>query len=260
MKYKQSISVFMPAYNEEENIGLAIKEATNCLKKFFNKYELIIVNDGSTDKTKKIAAAYTKKDKNIRLINHPKNLQYGRAFKTGFESAKNELIFYTDADRQFDFNEISNLMEHIDRYDLVIGYRKDRKDSFMRIIYSKIYNLALRLLLGIPYKDIDCAFKICHKRVIDKIKPFTCIRSADSELLGKAIAHKFKIKQIPVTHLPRKAGSSEAEIRGDPGVCRTAGAFGAMCSSAGDCESGAICRKETCSPASELCAAVLDAP
>lgn len=213
MKYKHSISFFMPAYNEEDNIVPALQEAEAFLDKNFDNYELIVVNDGSKDKTRERAEAYAKKNRKIRIINHPTNLQYGRAFKTGFESSKNELIFYTDSDRQFDIEEIHKLMKYIDDYDLVIGYRKNRKDKQMRIFYSKIYNLALRFLLGIKYRDIDCAFKIVHKRVIDKIKPFTCVRSADSELLGKAIAYGFTIKQIPVTHKPRVAGTSEAETK-----------------------------------------------
>jgi len=211
MKYQQSVSFFMPAYNEEKNIAKAIEEALAFLEKKFTKYELIIVNDGSKDNTKKIVESYSKKNKKIKLINHPTNLQYGRAFKSGFENSKNELIFYTDADLQFKINEISNLMKYINNYDLVIGYRKDRQDKKIRIFYSWLYNLALRTLLNIPYKDIDCAFKLCHKKVIDKVKPFKYIRTADSELLGKAIAYNFKIKQIPVTHLARKEGVPEAE-------------------------------------------------
>lgn len=201
----------MPAYNEEENIANAIEEASNFLKNNFQDYELIIVNDGSKDKTKEIAEKYAKKDKRIRVINHPTNLQYGRAFKSGYEGSKKELIFYTDADLQFDLAEIKNLMKYIGDYDMVIGYRKKRQDKKIRIVYSWIYNLALRLLLKIPYRDIDCAFKICHKRVIDEVKPFTCVRTADAELLSKAIRKGFAIKQIPVSHKPRPAGISEAE-------------------------------------------------
>lgn len=203
----------MPAFNEEKNIGVAIDEAISFLKKNFKKYELIIVNDGSSDRTREIAEEYSKKTKEIRVINHPRNLMYGRAFKTGFESSRNELIFYTDSDRQFNLEEIHNLMKYVESYDLVIGFRRNRQDKKMRVIFSQIYNLALRFLLNIEFRDIDCAFKIVHKRVIDKIKPFTSIRSADSELLSKAIKHGFSIKQLPVTHFPRVAGTSEAEVR-----------------------------------------------
>jgi len=201
----------MPAYNEEANIKIAIEEAVKFLEKNFVKYELIIVNDGSKDKTKEIAESCAKKNKSIRVINHPTNLQYGMALKTGFENSKNELIFYTDSDRQFELKEIHNLMKRIKNYDMVIGYRKDRKDKKMRIYYSWIYNKALQFLLGISFRDIDCAFKLCHKKVIDKVRPFSSIRGADAELLAKAIAYNFSIKQIPVLHKPRIAGVSEAE-------------------------------------------------
>lgn len=214
MKYNQAISFFMPAYNEEKNIGPAIQDALIFLKNNFKDYELIIVDDGSKDKTGKIADVYARKNKKMRVIHHPTNLQYGVALKSGFENSKKELIFYTDSDRQFDLNEIHQLMKYINDYDIVIGYRKKRKDKKMRVIYSSLYNLTLRLLLKIPYKDIDCAFKLCKKKVIDKIKPLTTIRSADVQLLSKTLAYNFKIKQIPVTHYPRRQGVSEAESGG----------------------------------------------
>jgi len=212
--YPQSISFFMPAYNEEKNIASAIEDGVKFLKANFKDYELIVVNDGSKDKTKEIAESYSRENPKIKVINHPRNLQYGRAFKTGFESSTKELIFYTDSDRQFNVNEIHNLMKYISKYDMVIGYRKNRQDKKMRLFYSWLYNLALRFLLNIPFRDIDCAFKICKKKVIDKIRPFTCVRSADSELMGKALAYGFTAKQIPVSHYPRKAGTSEAETGG----------------------------------------------
>lgn len=214
MKYKQSISVFVPAYNEEGNIEATTKEITGFLRENFNDYEFIIVANVSKDRTSEIAQKLAKKDKHIRVIQQPRFVGYGTQLKVGWENAKNELVFYTDSDRQFDINELKDFMRHIEEYDAVIGYRKQRKDPKMRLFYSWLYNMALRFLLGLPFRDIDCAFKLCKKKVIDKIKPFTQDRGPDAEFLVKAKSAGFKIKQLPVTHKPRIAGVSEAEVGG----------------------------------------------
>jgi len=123
-------------------------------------------------------------------------------------------VFYTDSDRQFDINELKYLMKYIGKYDIVFGYRKERKDPAMRLFYSKLYNWGIRFLLGLKLKDMECAFKLCKKDVIDAIKPITKDRGADVEFLLKSHLNGFKIKQLPVTHRPRIAGVSEAESGG----------------------------------------------
>lgn len=211
MKYKQSISIFVPAYNEEGNLREVSADILSFLENNFEKYEFIIVANVSKDKTQEIALDIQRKNKNVRAILQKDFVGYGTQLKTGWENAKNELVFYTDSDRQFNIQELKKFMPYLADYDAVIGYRLDRKDPKMRIFYSRIYNLALRVILGLPFKDIDCAFKICHKRVVDEIKPLTEDRSADSEFLVKTVAAGFRIKQLPVTHRPRVAGVSEAE-------------------------------------------------
>lgn len=211
MKYKKSISVFIPAYNEEENIAKATEEIDKFLRENFEKYELILVINVCKDKTAKIAKELSKEYKNVRVILQKKFVGYGTQLKVGWENAKNELIFYTDSDRQFDIRELHEFMGYIDKYDAVVGYRKKRKDPFMRLIYSKIYNITLGFLLGLNFRDIDCAFKLCKKKVIDEIRPFSQDRGADAEFLVKAMVSGFKIKELPVVHRERIAGVSEAE-------------------------------------------------
>jgi glycosyltransferase involved in cell wall biosynthesis len=210
-KYHQSISVFIPAYNEEENIREVSEDIVNFLKKRFETYELILVINKCKDKTSQLAREIAKKNKKIRVIQQKSFVGYGTQLKSGWENAKYDLVFYTDSDRQFDIEELDKFMKYAGEYDVIIGWRVDRKDPKMRIFYSWLYNLALRATLGINFRDIDCAFKLCKKEVIDAIKPFTQDRGADSEFLVKAKAKGFKIKQIPVTHRPRVAGISEAE-------------------------------------------------
>ena len=210
-KYNQSISFFIPAYNEEENLREVSEEITSFLKNNFKDYEYIIVANKSKDETQKIAKEMERKYENTRAILQKDFVGYGTQLKTGWEAASKELVFYTDSDRQFNVQELHEFMKHIKNHDIVIGYRKKRKDPFMRIFYSWLYNQSLRYTVGIKCKDADCAFKLCHKKVIDNIKPFSLDRGGDAEFLVKSFAKKYRIKQLPVTHRPRIAGVSEAE-------------------------------------------------
>lgn len=207
---KISLSVFFPAYNEEENIAISIKRAVSTVSKITSDYEIIVVNDGSTDKTAAIVKKFCKKNPKIRLIQHPEKRGYGLALKTGFESSKKDLIFYTDSDLQFDIREISRLLPYINEYDLVVGYRIKRHDPFMRLVAAFVFRLMARLLLKIKVRDPDCAFKLCRKKVINAVKPFKSVRSGDVELLAKAIKRGFRIKEVGIHHLPRHRGKSEA--------------------------------------------------
>ena len=209
-KEKISLSVFFPAYNEEENIGASIKRALDVLGKITSNYEILVVDDGSTDRTGEIVKKFCKKNHKIRIIQHHKNRGYGIALKSGFENAKKDLIFYTDSDLQFDLNEIEKLLPHIKDNDIVIGYRINREDPIMRLVAAYIYRLIVEYLLDLRVKDPDCAFKLCRKRVIDKIRPFESVRSGDVELLVKAKKHGFRIKEFGIKHLPRTKGKSEA--------------------------------------------------
>ena len=205
-----SLSVFFPAYNEEENIGIVLNNAVSVISKITSDYEIIVVDDGSKDKTSGIVKGFCKRNHKIRLIKHIKNKGYGAALKTGFENSIKNLIFYTDADLQFDLSDINGLLKYINQYDLVVGFRVNRNDPIMRLFAAYVYRLIVRYFLGVNVKDPDCAFKLCRKHVIDMVRPFECARGADAELLVKAKKYGFTIKQVGVKHLPRLRGKSEA--------------------------------------------------
>ncbi len=132
------LSVFFPVFNEEGNVEETVRKAKEVLENLqLEDYEIIIVNDGSTDNTKNVVERLAKKNGKTRAINHPKNLGYGEALKSGFYNAKYEVIVYTDGDGQFDFSEIHKFLENIKDYDLLIGYRIKRQDPFFRILFKK---------------------------------------------------------------------------------------------------------------------------
>lgn len=205
-----SLSVFFPTYNEEKNIGKTILKAKNVLEKIVKNWEILVINDGSNDKTQGIAEELGKEDARIRTINHQQNRGYGASLKSGFYNAKYPWIAYTDSDGQFDFSEITNFFQKQKetKADLVIGYYKKRQVSKFKIITSRMWEIAVKILFDLNVHDIDCGFKLIKKSVIDKIPKLESERGAfiSSELLIKAKNYGFKIVEIPVTHLPRTQG------------------------------------------------------
>jgi len=204
------ISVFLPTYNEEQNIKTVALKVQDVLEKVAGRWELIIVDDGSSDLTRESAIGLVRSDARIRLISHKQNRGYGAALKSGFYNARFKWISFIDSDGQFDFSEIVNFIEKQKETnaDLVIGYYKKRQVSAFKKVTSKIWELAVFVLFGLKVKDIDCGFKLIRKEVIDAIPKLESERGAfiSSELLIKAKKKGFKIVEIPVTHYPRIKG------------------------------------------------------
>lgn len=206
----KSISLFLPTYNEEGVIEKTILNSANVLQKTFVNWEIIVVNDGSTDKTKEIVKNLRNNDRRIKLINHKVNKGYGASLQSGFYNAKYDWIVFTDSDGQFDFSEIIKFrdVQAETNSDVVIGYYKKRRVNKFKIITSKMWELSVYVLFGLHVRDIDCGFKLISKKVIDKIPRLESERGAfiSSELLIKIKKAGFKMVEIPVTHFPRVQG------------------------------------------------------
>jgi glycosyltransferase involved in cell wall biosynthesis len=199
------ISVVLPAYNEEKNIGFVIDGISDFFKKKSLPYEIIAVNDGSKDKTEEVLNDYKKRE-NITVISHDKNLGYGSALRSGFAVAKGELIFFTDSDRQFDVEDIAPFLNKIKENDFVIGYRKNRKDSLRRILYASAFRLAARIFFGVKAKDVDCAFKLFKSYVLSDAKLVSDGALINLEILAKAQKKGYKFVELPVRHFERTEG------------------------------------------------------
>lgn len=207
------LSVFFPCYNEEKNIENTVTKAVNVLKKIANKWEIIIVNDGSKDNTALVAKKLAKKyAPNIKIVTHNPNRGYGAAFKSGLYNSKYKWIAFTDSDGQFDFSEISNFIatQKTTNSDLVIGYYLGRKVSPLVVLSSKIWELIVFILFGLHVTDIDCGFKFVSKKVVDTIPQLEAERGAfiSSEFLIKSKKAGFKITEIGVNHYPRTEGQA----------------------------------------------------
>ncbi|MCX6726916.1 MAG: glycosyltransferase family 2 protein, partial [Candidatus Shapirobacteria bacterium] len=166
------LSVFFPCYNEEKNIANTFNKALPIIKEIAHKWEVILINDGSKDNTAEILDKIVKKyPKNVKIVTHNPNRGYGAAFKSGLYAAKYPWIAFTNADGQFDFNDIKTLIstQNNTKADMVIGYYLGRKVSFVRILGSKIWQILVFILFGLWVVDTDCGFKLINKRIPDII-------------------------------------------------------------------------------------------
>lgn len=204
------LSVFLPIYNESEVIRSVVIETYKVLQKIAIRWELLLINDGSTDESGKIIDNLQRQYAGIRVINHRANQGYGASIKSGLYSAKYEWIAFTDSDGQFDFSEIENFIskQKETKADVVIGYYKKRQVSKFKIVTSKIWEFAIFVLFGLKVRDVDCGFKFISKKVIEDIPKLESERGAfiSSEFLIKARKAGYKIVEIPVTHYPRLKG------------------------------------------------------
>ncbi|MGH7910040.1 MAG: glycosyltransferase family 2 protein [Thermodesulfobacteriota bacterium] len=202
-----SISVVLPAYNEAKNIEKTVNDTVSYLERKVTDYEVIVVNDGSVDGTREVVERLSLSNPKIVLVNHPINLGYGSALRSGFEIASLHYIFFMDSDGQFDISDIDRLLPYLENYDVIVGYREKRADPFIRSLNTWLYHLYIRFLFGLKLRDIDCAFKLFPKRAYHAIKP---IKSGGAlftaEFLIKLTKKGFTLREVPVRHFPRRFG------------------------------------------------------
>ena len=197
----------LPAYNEQDNISLAISRATRAAEKYCSDHEIVVVDDGSADRTAAIVRELAAADDRIVLVQHEENQGYGGALKSGFLAAKLDLVFFTDADNQFDLDELGTFLSLIDRVDVVAGYRIKRQDPWFRRANAKAWNYLVRALFYVPVRDIDCAFKLFRREVFDGLELESVGAMVNTELMVKLGRSGYRVVEIGVSHFPRTAGS-----------------------------------------------------
>ncbi len=203
----EQLSIFFPFWNEEKNIERVVKNAIPVAQKIASKWEIIMIDDGSSDNTLKIAKKLASQNPNLVVVHDPKNRGYGSALKHGFANAKYNLVVFNDGDGQFDFSEVSRLLAKIDKADIVIGFRKKRLDHPFRHVLMNLLKIWDIILFGLYFKDIDCGFKLFKKEALDKILPFKSEGAMiTTEILAKAKKNKLEIAQAQVSHYSRKYG------------------------------------------------------
>ncbi len=198
--------MFFPCYNEEENVGRVVGRGKEVLEEMGADYEIIIVDDGSKDRTGEIADELAGKDDRIKVIHHRPNRGYGGALQSGFKAATKELVFFTDGDGQFDIEEIKELLPMIEENDIVCGYRLERQDPFIRKLNGWLWTRLVNLLFGMRIRDIDCGFKLFKRTIVADIPMSSAGALISAEILARATRKGCKIAQVGVHHYPRTAG------------------------------------------------------
>ncbi|MCB9868055.1 MAG: glycosyltransferase family 2 protein, partial [Phycisphaerales bacterium] len=198
--------VFFPCYNEEANVERTTLAALAACREIVSDFEVIIVNDGSRDRTGEIADRLAAEHAEVRVVHNRPNRGYGGALQAGFLAATRPWVFYTDGDGQFDFREIPKLLDLVESYDIVSAFRIDRKDPLIRRINAWGWTWLCNRLLGMRLRDIDCAFKLYPRKLFDEISMKSEGALIDAEVLAKATRKGYRIGQVGVHHYPRTAG------------------------------------------------------
>ncbi len=209
MKKISSLSIFFPAYNEEENIETTVREALSVAAELTDAYEVIIINDGSKDQTGAIADQLVAENPaHVRVVHHQPNQGYGAAVWSGIQAAKYEYVFFTDADLQFELSELDRLVAEVPKHSVVIGYRAPRRDPLMRLLNAKGWNVLNRLLFGLKVRDIDCAFKLFDRELVANLPIRSRGAMMSAEMLIRLQRAGIIFKEVPVTHKPRQFGEA----------------------------------------------------
>src|SRR5262245_11289661 len=206
-----SISLFFPAWNEEDYVERAVARAMDVLPKLTDDFEILIINDASTDRTLEVCEALAARNSRIRAISHKVNLKLGGALRTGLANSTKDVVIYSDIDLPFDLDEIGRAM-HLMSYleaDMICAFRFDRtSEGPKRIAYSFLYNLLIRNLFDVQVKDVNFSFKVMHRRVLEAVELKSQGSFIDAELVVKAIRHGFRVFQMGVDYFPRTRGVS----------------------------------------------------
>lgn len=221
-----NISYFCPAYNEEDNIEDVVEQVVEVLKNIAGYFEIIVINNGSVDRTPSIADKLASKYKEVRVLHFKKNLGYGGALEVGFKKALFENIVYTDADLQYDISDLKKMIPLLPSYDVINGLRADRAESAFRRIQSRFFNFLTNFIFGLNLKDINCSFKLYKKSVIDTIDMDLVSKGGyfvDGEMLSKAKTKGFNICEVKISHRPRQRGRGIAShpLRMFMGIAKT---------------------------------------
>jgi glycosyltransferase involved in cell wall biosynthesis len=205
-----SISVFFPAYNDEGSIEQMVADALAVLPTLSNDYEVIVVNDGSTDATGSVLEQLKRTSPFVKIIHHESNQGYGAALRTGFSHSCKDLIFYTDGDGQYDARELVALFPLMtDAVDIVNGYKVKRADRRRRIILGAIYKRVARLFFSLPIRDVDCDFRLIRRRAIQQIQLSSSSGVICTEMMRKLYVAGYAFVETPVSHYPRSHGQSQ---------------------------------------------------
>jgi len=207
-----SVSVVIPAYNEEEYVERTLTAVTAALERAGVEHEIVLVNDASTDRTAALADAAAAADPRVRVIHNPQNLTLGGSLRAGFAAARKELVLYTDADLPFDLEEVPRAVRllQVQEADMLVAYRFDRTaEGTRRALYTWGYSVIIRALFGLKIRDVNFAFKLFRRSLLDRFVLKSGGSFIDAELVVRTLKAGGQIIQIGVDYFPRTRGESK---------------------------------------------------
>jgi len=204
-----ALSIVLPAYNEEGNIERVVRDAASAAAELAPPYEIVVVDDGSRDRTADILTALAAEmDGRLRVVRHPRNEGYGAALRDGFRATRGELVFYTDSDNQFDLRELAGVLPLMKDVDAVLGFRVGRQDPWMRKAVSGGFNMLSSAALGMSVHDLNCSFKLFRGDLIRALPIESNDFFVDTEIVARLHRAGWRYVQRGVRHYPRTAGRS----------------------------------------------------
>jgi glycosyltransferase involved in cell wall biosynthesis len=204
-----SITYFFPAYNEEGNLTPMVQQALKVLPAFASEFDIVIVDDGSRDGTEVEGQRLADLHPQVTYHRHAGNLGYGEAIRSGLKALRGEVAFYTDGDQQFDLGELSQAWPLLAGADVVAGYRIKRADQAYRLFIAWTYNRLIRVVFGLRMHDVDCAFKLIRREVVESVDPTSGGAFFSAEFLLRAHHQGFRVVEVGVHHYPRTLGKSK---------------------------------------------------
>jgi len=213
-----SLSIIVPAYNEEESLADVVDSCVDVGKRIAHKLEVLIVNDGSADSTGDVAEEMHRKHDCVRVITHPFNMGFGAAQKTGFVNSRHDYVTLVPADKQFDPNDLCKYLPLIKSSDVVVGYRVNRADPIHRRINTRVFRMVMKLLFGVNLRDINWV-KLFRRHAIEGMDIFSDGIGIDAEVVVKARSRGCRFSEVEVGYLPRTTGVSTGDS--PVNVCKT---------------------------------------
>ncbi len=205
------LSVFFPAYNDAGTIASLVITAVKVAATLTDDYEVIVINDGSTDDTAKILDELARiYPDHVRIVHHPQNRGYGGALRTGFATATKDFVFYTDGDGQYDPSEVTALWSKMsDNVDWVNGWKISRSDPMHRIVIGRLYHHFVKTLFRLKVRDVDCDFRLMRRRIFEIVRLEKNSGVICLEMMKKFQDAGFRVAEHPVRHYHRAHGTSQ---------------------------------------------------
>jgi glycosyltransferase involved in cell wall biosynthesis len=205
---RPSISIVMPAYNEKENIEKAVRSSLAILQSACDDYEVVVVDDGSTDGTGEMLDRMAAELPALRVLHHEKNYRFGRTLRDGIAAARKDLIFLTDSDNPIDMEDMKKAIPLMAEYDFVNGRRLAREPSLKRILYTAVYNQMIRTLFGLTTQDVNFSYKMVKRELLQRLDLRSEGSFIDAEMMIEAKRAGGRLREIPIMYYPRVLGES----------------------------------------------------